>query len=116
MEVLHTRVEVSSLEADQPERQVALGSDDIVRPKFVFKEILNFRNVLDGFVVVVLVYGLVCHSSEPIFFCYVFLPNLNDFGEEAPGLLDRLFVSEKLTHVVVRAAQVEALRAMLFAF
>ena len=104
LEVLYARVEVSGLETDQPKRQVALGGNNIVWPKFVFKEVLNFRNVLNGFMVVILIYGLVCHSSEPIFFCYVFLPNLNDFREEAPGLLDRLFVSEKLTHVIVRAA------------
>jgi hypothetical protein len=88
LEVLNTRVEVASLEADQPKSQVTLCGNNVVWAEFIFKEVLNFRNVLDCFHVVVLVYWLIGGVPIQISFCYVFLPNLNDLREEAPSLLD----------------------------
>lgn len=116
LEVLDARVEVSCFEADQTKGQVTLGCDNVVRSKFIFKEVFDLRNVLDRLMVVILVYWLVCRSSEQVFFCYIFLPNLNDFGEETSSFLDRLFVSEKLAHIIVRAAEVDTLGTMLLAF
>ena len=116
LEVFNARVKVSRLEADQTKCQVALSCDNVIRSKLILKEVFNFWNVLDGLVIVVLVYRLVCNSSEQISLCYVFFPNLNNFGEERSGFLNWFFVSEKLTHVIVRTTEVEALRAVLFAF
>jgi len=116
LKILNARVKVSRLEADQTKCQVALSCDNVIRSKLILKEVFNFWNVLNGLVIVVLVYRLVCNSSEQISLCYVFFPNLNNFGEERSGFLNWFFVSEKLTHVIVRTTEVETLRAVLFAF
>jgi len=48
-------------------------------------------------------------------FSYKFLPDLNDFGEKTSSFLNRFLLSEKLAHIEVRAAEINALWAVLFA-
>jgi len=63
--------------------------------EFLLKETFDYIQMLDGFMVVVLVDGgehWVLHTQ--IFIHYEFLPDLYNFGEEGTSLLNTVFLPE----------------------
>jgi hypothetical protein len=81
----------------------------------LFKKVADYVHMLDGFKIVVLVY---VGESWILSRLHVLLddelfPNLNNLGEEAPGLLVGFFLSEELAHIIVATTEVNALRTVL---
>ncbi len=112
LQILHASVEVASLEADEPEGQVSLGSGNVFGIVLILEEVLDHLGVLVRLQVVVLVDGRL-RLHVHILLRDELLPNLDDLLVETLRLLHLVLLLEELPHVKVAAAQVDALGTVL---
>lgn len=117
LQVIEAASAVVVLQAHEREREVNLSSVNAVGTELALEELLDERQVLQRLVVVVrvdLAVGWVLNSQ--VLFKDELLPDLSDLREVAARLRELLLHAEQLTHVEVRAAQLEGLRTVLQAF
>ena len=87
----------------------------MVVAKLLLEEALDGVEMLDGLVVVVVIDCRRLRILDlQILLKDELLPELNDFREETPCLLDGVFLLKQQTHVVVTTEEIDRLGAVLF--
>jgi hypothetical protein len=92
---------------------VALSCDGVVLPKLHLEENEHFSQMLLRFQVVDLVDLVLVRLPAEVILNDELLPDLDDFLKEGLRFLDLTLLSEKVTHIVIRAAHTVGLRTML---